>query len=135
VPYGALQRALMHKQQALTGNGPAQIQMMYAFINTLDNSVVREGEVGLMQRAAPLLDRVKQFSAKYAEGKAAAMPPELTRQMAAILDDVNEAFTARLTAMRSHYIRRAKKWNVDPNSFMDLPETFGAKPSGNILDQ
>jgi hypothetical protein len=126
VPFSALKRAAQYKDAALQGNGPAQIQLLYAFINTLDNSVVREGEVGLLSRAAPVLDRAKQAYAKIAQGKAAAIPPEMLSEMATIVDDLQGRFADRFTAWRNHYTKRALRWGVDPNSFIDIPEVFSA---------
>lgn len=135
IPYGALKRAVTYKDAALAGNGPAQVQLLYAFINTLDNSVVREGEVGLLSRAAPILDRAHQAYNKILQGKAAAIPPEMTRQMAAILDDLQGRFADRFTAWRQHYTKRALRWGVDPESFIDIPDVFDANSAKKPLSE
>lgn len=135
VPYGALKRAATYKDAALQGNGPAQIQLLYAFINTLDNSVVREGEVALLSQAAPILDRAKQMYAKIAQGKAAAIPPEMLSQMATIVDDLQGRFSDRFGAWREHYTKRALRWGVDPESFIDIPNVFGANSAKKPLSE
>jgi hypothetical protein len=127
VPYQALNRALTNQEQAQAGNAPAQVQMLYAFISTLDNSVVREGEQALFLRAAPVVEQARAFLAKWAQNRGAAMPPGLVEQVGAILNEVEGAFADRFEAYRTYYTERARRWGVDPQSFMNIPETFRGK--------
>lgn len=126
VPYGAVQRAVQFKDAALHNDAAAQMQILYAFINTLDNSVVREGEAAMATSAAPLLDRAKKWLAQNAEGKAQLLPQTILTQMVHMLDAVNDNLSARMERYRKHYTRRAQAWGVDPASFIDIPETFKA---------
>ena len=126
VPYGAMQRAFRHRDAAVAGNGAAQLQLLYAFINTLDNSVVREGEAALFARAAPVLEQAKSFLNKWTQNKSAVMPPGVVEQVSAILDDVVGTFEDRFSGYRKHYSNRARRAGVDPDTFIDIPTLFGA---------
>lgn len=76
-------------EQAAKGNGAAQVQMLYAFIKAFDpTSVVREGEIALAQRAAPIWTRAKAYADQIAQNKAVLIPPLVVNQMRDLMSDM-----------------------------------------------
>jgi hypothetical protein len=125
IPYNALVRGKGSMAEAKAGNSAAQLQMLYAFIQTLDNSVVKEGEAAMFARAAPYLSRAQMYADRI-NNKGAVMTATQVQEIADILTQVEQQFADRFASYKRYYQNRAKKWGIDPSSFMDIPETFGA---------
>jgi hypothetical protein len=125
IPYNALVRAKKGAAEAKQGNTAAQLQMLYAFINTLDNSVVREGEAAMFARAAPVLARAQMYADRVAKG--AVMSAQQVQEITDLLEQVEQQFADRFESYRKYYQQRAEKWNIDPTSFMDIPDVYGAQ--------
>ena len=123
--YSALTRAQRHVPQALAGNAAAQVEMLYAFISTLDNSVVREGEMRLFGKAASLKDQALRHIERF--GRAAAMPSQVIKEMAAILDDVSGDLDTRFGKIKQHYVGLGARYDIPADTFIDIPEMFGRK--------
>jgi hypothetical protein len=110
---------------AARGDGPAQVQILYAFVKAMDpTSVVREGEVRLAQEAASLWEFAQGQYQKYLAGQAVAVPPAVIPKMVEIM--------RRMQVLKEQYMQgayerigvAAKAWNINTGSFYKPPNKY-----------
>lgn len=89
-----------------SANGVKDIAVMYQFIKGLDpTSVVRESEVGLLQQAISIVDKLKLNVKKAVEGR--VLDNDLVREIHAQMKDFYDIAKGELSKVQAGYIRRA----------------------------
>lgn len=98
---------------AMKGDGAAQMSVLYGFIKALDmDSAVREGEVDLARKAAPVMARVKSYAEAFARGEAALIPPTLVQQMSTLMSERQQRLLSRADVTRNEYLQRGAAMGV-----------------------
>lgn len=130
--YGTIETAIAAAPAALKGNGAAQASLLYGFITSLDpESTVREGEVDLMRKAAPILQNAKAQYDALINGKSALVTPQLVQQMEALMRERATRQAARDAAIRTDYLGKAGRLGIpDADAFFPefIPESYRPRP-------
>ena len=101
-----------------SANGIKDITVMYQFIKGLDpTSVVRESEVGLMQQAISLYEKMKLGVQKIMDGR--VLNPTLIAQVHEQMQAFFDIAKGELTKVQAGYIRRAGDVNARPDRVID----------------
>ena len=95
-------------QAAVNRDPAAQFRVLYTFINTMDNTAVREGEQALVRSSESLINRARNALGK-ASGESVTISADMVRSMAAILRKVQGNLTSERKRIRNYYINRAKR--------------------------
>lgn len=110
---------------AKSGNGAAQVELLYAFVKALDPaSVVREGEVSLARQATPFWSQARALINKYEQNQSVVVPPKLVEQIEGLLTSRLRGFEKRWNTVRSNIVRRAERWKIDPSTFIEAPTKY-----------
>lgn len=130
---GAISEAPAAKQ----GDGVAQVNMLYAFVSSMDpGTAVREGEIGLVRSAGSLVQQAQGLLAKYADGQAVTVPPAMVEQMANLMRRRLEGSKKYVESRSKYYQNRARRWGVNADNFpvleIDLPEPSAANTGGAV---
>lgn len=123
--YDFIHSALSNATLAISGQAAAKVNMLYAFVKAMDpGSVVREGEMALVQRAAPLMQRVQTWLADVAQGHSPAVPKEVLVQMKDLMQKRMAYYEDRWSEARNMYVEQGKRWEVDEGAFRKAPERY-----------
>lgn len=130
--YGTIETAVAAAPDALKGNGAAQASLLYGFITSLDpESTVREGEIDLMRKAAPILQNAKAQYNALVNGKAALVTPQLVQQMQVLMTERAKRQAARDATIRTDYLSKAGRLGIpDADAFFPefIPESYRPRP-------
>jgi hypothetical protein len=104
---------------ALAGDGAAQVNILYAFVNAMDPaSAVREGEIGLAESAASLRARAAQVIQKYVgTGKSGGVPAVMLRQMGALMARREGMARDWISSQQQQLRARGARYGIDPTAF------------------
>lgn len=118
--YRKLDTALSRASSAKSGDGAAQVEMLYAFISALDPaSAVREGEIGLAREASTLRERARALARKYEGNESIVVGPELVAQMERFMKKRRAMAAGAINSKRDHYINRGKRAGInDPEGLL-----------------
>jgi hypothetical protein len=109
----------------------AQTRLLYGFINSMDNSVVREGEVAMVRAAQPYIAQAHVFLSKLQSGdKAFLLPPGFIAQVTDLMTRRRDANRQYIKAQEDKYKQTASRLRVDPSRF-SFVETGNSGQSGN----
>lgn len=128
--------ALRTAAAAKQGNGPAQVELLYSFVRALDpNSVVREGEVALIQRARSIRQRAEGLIAKATRGEAVVVPSSMVDEMAALIEERTRNIERYVGDRQKYYESRARRAGSDPEGLFEgltpVPD-FGGGAFGDV---
>lgn len=133
-----IQGAIAETDRALAGDGAAQINMLYAFVNAMDPATaVREGEIALAQAAAPFWDRARAMISKYMSGESVAVPPEMIRRMSELMSRRLRGYQKYVDGRAKYYRGRARYWKLEnadelfPSIDIDVQPTSSGKGDAN----
>lgn len=112
-----LNDSLREKDRALAGDVGAQTRILYGFINSMDNTAVREGEQRLVQNAAPLLAQAQAALSKLNTDHAYSVPKPMLEQMIGIMSRRYEGNKTYLKEQERYYRGVAETWDVNPDRF------------------
>lgn len=83
-------------------NGVRDLSLIYNYIRSLDESVVREGEINNLNRTAPLIARLGMGIERYLQaGVAPILSPEQRQKIA---DEIRKNYKAKLMAAKDHLV-------------------------------
>jgi hypothetical protein len=126
--YNFIDGALKQAPLAKAGDPTAQVGLLYAFVKAMDpNSVVREGEISLVNDAAPIYQRAQRLVQEYALGKSPAIPPAMVGQMVQYMTKMQAEKESYWSDIYDNYTSRAKRWGVDPSAFRAPPSRYRSK--------
>lgn len=123
---------LREADRAIAGDIASQQRMMYGFINSMDNSAVRDGERAAVAAAAPLLQQAQVALSKLSTGDTSyTLPPTVLRQMKELMTRRYHGSTQFIKAQQRKYKDTAKRWKVSEERFdVPMPELETAAPAG-----
>lgn len=128
--YGMISGALDSTEAAKAGDGPAQVQLLYAFVKAMDaSSAVREGELTLVQGAGSLKQRAQGLLDKYGKGEAVVVPAPMVDDIARVLRQGATRYERIWQGANERYKSRAERWKVDPSVFRPAPNVFYQDPA------
>jgi hypothetical protein len=126
--YNFIDGALKQAPLAKAGDPTAQVGLLYAFVKAMDpNSVVREGEISLVNGAAPIYQRAQRLVQEYALGKSPAIPPAMVGQMVQYMTKMQAEKESYWSDIYDNYTSRAKRWGVDASAFRAPPSRYRSK--------
>lgn len=127
-----IKNALSEADNAAKGDGAAQINLLYAFVNAMDPaSAVREGEIGLARAATPVWQQAQSIFTKYMTGASVTVPPGMVKSMAGLMERRLGSYNSYIQERSKYYSARARKWGLDPNQlFPDLGDTSPRASTG-----
>lgn len=125
--------ALAEAPNARRGDGVAQVNMLYAFVSSMDpGTAVREGEIGLVRSAASLRQQAAAYLDKYGRGEAVVVPPAMVAQMEALLRRRYEGLQRYVKERGNYYESRAKRYGLSGRDlFPGLPDAPAA-PAADV---
>ena len=127
--YWTVNQSLQNVPLARSGDGSAQVELLYAFVKALDpTSVVREGEVALAQSAASLFQQAQGLIAKFAQGQAVVVPPAVVDKMATLLRKRLGGYERRWKKIHGLFVSRAQRARVSPEGLLEPPSDYQAEP-------
>jgi hypothetical protein len=134
-----LSEALSEAPAARSGDGAAQINMLYAFVSGMDpNSAVREGEIGLARAAAPFYAQAMSLIQKYTTDGSVVVPPQLIDKMAELMQRRVGGYQRYVRERSSYYGKRAQRWGLKTDGlFPEINFTAPTAESGRnrLLDK
>jgi hypothetical protein len=127
--YFSANKALKAVPKALQGDAAAKVAVLYGFIKVMDPNAVREGEMHLVRAAAPLIARAQNWLSDVAKGESPAIPEPVVKQMAGIMDELQESNVDYWKEQYNQYSGNAARWNVNPAAFLK-PPTYERSQAG-----
>ena len=129
--------AIGETDRAMAGDGAAQVNMLYAFVNSMDPaSAVREGEIGLARAAAGPYDQARGLFDKYLKGESVIIPPALVRSMSELMRRRYDSYRTQVNERIKYYTPQARAYNLDASRlFTGIDELPGARPSLDDLSK
>jgi hypothetical protein len=130
--------ALSEAPAAKRGDGIAQVNLLYAFVSSMDpGTAVREGEIGLVRSAGSLVQQAQAMLSKYGQGQAVTVPPAMVEQIAQLMKRRLEGSQRYVKSRASYYKGRARQWGVNESAFPELdiptPESAPVKAVNPLL--
>jgi hypothetical protein len=118
-----LRGAIGERDAAMAGDGAAQINILYAFVNSMDPaSAVREGEIGLAKAAAPIWSLAQAQFDKYLNNESVTIPPDLVKRMTALMERRVTSWSHYIDERADYYGERGQRWGLDTTGlFPGLP--------------
>jgi len=109
----------------------SDVATVYSLVKMLDpESVVREGEVSLMQTAMPLYDKLQTYVGRVKEG--GLIGDVLRRDIVETMNRLNKLYARNAEKLRTEITGIATQYGVDPGMWMgspiEFPELQGAPP-------
>lgn len=141
--YRYVDSALQQSALAQAGDPAARVNLLYAFVKAMDpNTAVREGELRLVQEAAPLWGKAQRWVEDIAAGKSPAIPTQVVDKMVNLMRRRQAAYEETWQQTYDRYRNRAQRWGVDPTTFQAPPRRYRqgtppragiAAPNGDVL--
>jgi hypothetical protein len=129
--------AIQETDRAMAGDGAAQVNMLYAFINSMDPaSAVREGEIGLARAAAAPYDQAKALLDKYLNNESVIVPPGLIRQMSELMSRRYDGYRSQVQERIDYYTPQADAYSLESGRlFTGIPALDRQSSQGGSAQQ
>jgi hypothetical protein len=127
--------AIGETDRAMQGDGAAQVNMLYAFVNAMDPaSAVREGEIGLARAASGPYDQARALLDKYLANESMIVPPALVRQMSELMKRRYSGFQTQVKERQDYYRPQAEAYGLDSERlFTGISPLQSNAPAGPTL--
>jgi hypothetical protein len=127
-----LEGAISERGAALSGDPAAQINILYAFINSMDPaSAVREGEIALARAATPVWSQAQAIFQKYLTDGSVTLTPAMIRSMTDLMGRRSGSLANYVGERRSYYLDLARRRNLS-NPEELFPEPKSTRPSAAL---
>jgi hypothetical protein len=124
-----ISEALAGADRAAAGDPASQIDMLYAFVNTMDpQSVVREGEIALAQAATPFWSKARAMLDKYSTDRSVSVPPAMVQSMAELMRRRYGGLESAIGERQKYYRNRGKRWGVADDAFAGIDPLAPSTP-------